>query len=132
MATEYPTNPLAYLRQQRRWLSTVALHGWYFGATGEMLASLRTSFVGLGMLLLPGLGLLLSRWLLVAWGVLAGQALFARLRYLSFAGAVLGRPVRLRDIVWQGPLLMLDFVTWTRPLIEYARPRERGRRLWVW
>ncbi len=46
MPTEYPTAAREYLRQQRRWLRNVALHGRRFGAMDEMRASLRTSLVG--------------------------------------------------------------------------------------
>lgn len=40
-----------------------------------MRAALRTSITGLVMVLLPGLGALLSPWLIVVWSVLVGQAL---------------------------------------------------------
>ncbi|MBE2234080.1 MAG: glycosyltransferase [Anaerolinea sp.] len=127
MPTEYPTTARAYLRQQRRWLRNVALHGRRFGALDEARASLQSSLVGLAMLLWPGLGLLLSPWLLAVWGILVGQALFARLRYLSFAGAVLKRPVQPADVSWQGPLLLLDFVAWAQPLVDYLRSQDRWR-----
>lgn len=127
MPTEYPTTARQYLRQQRRWLRNVVLHGRRFGATDEVRASLRTSLTGVGMLLLP-LGALISPWLAAVWGVMFGQALCARLRYLGFTAAVLGRSARPRDFAWQGPLLLLDFAAWTGPLIDYAR--QRGR--WVW
>jgi hypothetical protein len=66
--------------------------------------------------------------LLVAWVALAAQALFARLRYLGLAGAVLGQPVRPIDLIWQGPLLLLDFAAWAQPLADYVRRVNR----WVW
>lgn len=128
MATDYPTTARAYLRQQRRWLRNVFLHGWRFGAADEVRNAARTSSVGVTMLSLPLAGLLLAHWLLAVWGVLAGQALAARLRYLGFAGRVLDRRVQPADAVWQGPLLLLDFVAWTQPLADYVRPRER----WMW
>ncbi len=125
--TEYPVIARAYLRQQRRWLRNVVLHGRHFGAEAEVWAALRTSLVGLAMLLLPLAGLLFAPWLLALWGVLAGQALLARLRYLAFAGTVLNRPVRPVDLAWQGPLLLLDFVAWTQPLVDYMRQPGRWR-----
>jgi len=124
MPTEYPRTARDYLRQQRRWLRNVALHGRRFGAMDEVWASLRSSLAGLLMLLLP-LGAFLSPWLAVAWVVLFGQAFFARLRYLHFAGVVLERPVMGRDIAWQGPLLVLDFAAWAGPVVDYVR-RESG------
>jgi cellulose synthase/poly-beta-1,6-N-acetylglucosamine synthase-like glycosyltransferase len=126
--THYPTDPLSYVRQQRRWLRNVVLHGRRFAAGGEVRASLRTSLVGATMLLLPLLGLLVTPWLLAAWGVLAAAALFARFRYLGLAAGVLDRRVRPADVAWQGPMLLLDLVAWTQPLADYARQRNR----WAW
>jgi len=127
MPTEFPTTPEVYLRQQRRWLRNVVIHGRRFGAPEEVRAALRTSLTGLLMLLLPGLGVLLSPWFLVVWSVLAGQALLARFRYLAFAGAALGRRVRPGDAAWQAPLLLLDLVAWTQPLADYVGRRGRWR-----
>jgi len=62
------------------------------------------------------------------WSVLYGQALAARFRYMGFAGAVLSRQVRARDVVVQSPLLVLDFVAWAQPLVDYVRQRDR----WGW
>ncbi len=128
MPTEFPSTVRTYLRQQRRWLRNVILHGRRFGAADEVCAALRTSVTGLVMLLLPGLGVLLSPWLIVVWSVLVGQALAARFRYMGFAGAVLSRPVQARDLAWQAPFLLLDFVAWARPLADYVRQRDR----WGW
>ena len=128
MLTEFPSTACVYLRQQRRWLRNVVVHGRRFGATDEVRAALRTSVTGLVMLLLPGLGALLSPWLIVVWSVLYGQALAARFRYMGFAGAVFSRQVRARDVVVQSPLLVLDFVAWAQPLVDYVRQRDR----WGW
>lgn len=128
MPTDYPSTVYEYLRQQRRWLRNVALHGRRFGATDEMRASLRTSLIGVTMLLLPLCGFLFAPGLLLIWCALVAQALCARLRYLYFAAMVLNRPVLLRDIVSQGPLLLVDFAAWTQPLADYVRQRNR----WVW
>jgi len=128
MPTEYPDTAREYLHQQRRWLRNVALHGRRFGAMDEVRASLRSSLVGVAMLTLPLLGMLLSPLLPAAWGVLLAQTSFARLRYLGFAASVLPRPVKSVDVVWQGPLILLDFVAWMGPLADYA---HRGGR-WKW
>jgi hypothetical protein len=80
------------------------------------------------MMLLPLFGPLLSPWLPAAWGLLLAQALLSRLRYLDFAGRVLARPARLRDAVWQPPLLILDFIAWIQPLGGYVRRGDR----WSW
>lgn len=126
MPTEYPTTVKRYLRQQRRWLRNVIIHGRRFGADAEVHATLRTSLLGLAMLLMPLPGLLAAPWLLALWNVLVGQALMARLRYLAFAGTLLNRPTRVLDALWQGPYLLLDFFAWTQPLADiYQRDRWR-------
>jgi cellulose synthase/poly-beta-1,6-N-acetylglucosamine synthase-like glycosyltransferase len=125
--TRYPTGARPYLQQQRRWLRNVALHGQHYGADDEVRASLRTSLVGVAMLVTPVIAFLAAPWLLAAWGVVAAQALFARLRYLAFGTRLLGRPVRAVDVVSQGPLFLLDLVGWAQPLLDYAR---RGPMRW--
>ena len=127
IATEYPTSARAYLRQQRRWLRNVVLHGRRFGANAELGAALRTSMIGLGMLVAPLMGIWTAPWLVDIWIVVVGQALLARLRYLGFAGVVLKRPVQISDMVWQGPFLFLDFVAWTLPLGDYFQQRGGWR-----
>ena len=128
MLTDFPSRAHEYVRQQRRWLRNVVLHGRRFGARDEMRAALRTSLVGMAMLLLLPLGLLLLPWLIVVWSVLVAQALFARLRYLVFAGAVLNGSVRSAYVMWQAPLLLLDLLAWTQPMADYVWQRNR----WVW
>lgn len=128
MPTDFPLAARDYLRQQRRWLRSVAVHGRRFGATAEVRAARRTSLVGLVMLLLPLFGPLFSPWLPAAWGLLLSQALLSRLRYLAFAGRVLARPARLRDVAWQPPLLILDFIAWIQPLGGCVRRGDR----WSW
>jgi glycosyltransferase involved in cell wall biosynthesis len=126
MPTAYPTAPRAYLRQQRRWLRTVARGGRRFGAPGETRAARRTSLVGLVMLWLPPLGVLFSPPLLMIWSALLAQASLARLRYLSFAAAVLGRPVKHADVALQGPFLLLDWTAWAWALVDYVRRKGGG------
>ncbi|UCC53448.1 MAG: glycosyltransferase, partial [Anaerolineaceae bacterium] len=128
MLTNFPSRAHEYLRQQRRWLRNVVLHGRRFGARDETRAALRTSLVGMALLLLLPLGLLLLPWLIVVWSVLVAQALFARLRYLVFAGAVLNGSVRPAYVMWQAPLLLLDLLAWTQPMADYVWQRNR----WVW
>lgn len=128
IATYYPTTVGQYVKQQRRWLRNVVLHGRRFGAVDEVQASLRTSATGLVMLLLPPIGLLLAPWLLVVWTILAAHAFLARLRYLRFTAVQQRRSLRLADAAIQVPLLLLDFVAWTHPLNDYLRHRNR----WSW
>lgn len=121
IATEYPTTVQGYLRQRRRWLRNVALHGWRFGATDEMQASLFTSLVGLAMLVLPLSTFVLGKAGIVAWLVLLTHAFLSRLRYLRFTETILGYRNTWRQVLIQVPALLLDFVAWSRPLLDYVR-----------
>lgn len=128
VVTRYPDSLQEYVRQQRRWLRSVVLHGRRYRASVEVRASLCTSLIGAVMLLLPLVGLLIRPWLLLAWGLLLVHALLARLRYLHFVSALLERRLHLLDLVWQGPQLLLDFVAWTQPLADYVQKRN----FWKW
>ena len=125
VVTAYPLTVGGYLRQQRRWLRNVALYGRFYHATNEMRASLITSLTGLVMLVLPLLALFVSPLLFVVWGLLLWQALLSRLRYLAFGSRVWKRPLRSADILWQIPLLFIDFFAWVQPLGDYLRPARR-------
>lgn len=120
IATEYPITVQEYVRQRRRWLRNVALYGWRFGARDEVRASLTTSAVGLGMLALPVSAAVFGRISVVAWLVLLTHAFLSRLRYLHFATAVEGFHSTWQHVVFQIPALFLDFVAWSRPLLDYV------------
>jgi cellulose synthase/poly-beta-1,6-N-acetylglucosamine synthase-like glycosyltransferase len=126
--TEYPIKVQVYMRQQRRWLRNVFHYGWKFGAIDELRLSLQTSLIGLSMLLLPFLGFVFTPWLIVLWVMLSSHALLARLRYIGFAGKILDHKIRYPDVLWQGPLLFLDFIAWAQPLNDYFRHNK----LWKW
>jgi cellulose synthase/poly-beta-1,6-N-acetylglucosamine synthase-like glycosyltransferase len=127
LCTEYPVTIGGYIRQQRRWLRNVVVHGWRFGATQEVQASLRTSATGLGMLTLP-FGALLWGPLFTVWLLLLAHAFFSRIRYLYFAHIALRTPFGPKQIACQIPLLLLDFIAWSRPLVDYLF--TRGRSVW--
>ncbi|HEX6386195.1 MAG TPA: glycosyltransferase [Anaerolineae bacterium] len=119
VATEYPTTVQGYIRQQRRWLRNVALYGRRFGARDEVRASLFTSSVGLGMLVLPLSAVVAGRVSLMIWLVLLLQAFLSRLRYLRFAARIMGFRTSWRQVAVQIPAVLLDFVAWSRPLLDY-------------
>lgn len=133
--SEFPSQIGAYYRQQARWVRNVVMHGLRFRAYTEVLACLRTSLVGLGMLLIPiaALGLSFFPGVLrqLAWALLAGwtfgllMAFFSRLRYLYVARSVLGIDYPIRYLPNLLLYLFLDFVAWAIPLGEYA---FKGRR----
>ena len=126
--TNYPATIACYLRQQRRWLRNVALHGRRFGANAELLASLHTSAVGLAMLVGPLAALFLGPAVVAAWFGLLAFAFLSRLRYLRFAQELLGVTPARRQALAQLWLLFLDFVAWVQPLPDYLV--RAGREEW--
>jgi cellulose synthase/poly-beta-1,6-N-acetylglucosamine synthase-like glycosyltransferase len=126
--TSFPTTAASYVRQQRRWLRNVALHGQRFGATGEVRASLRTSLLGLVMLLLPVLALLLAfPLLLLFWLLLVWHAFWGRMRALHFFTVLYDISPKQQTVFNLPLLILLDFVAWSQPLLDYlstARQKE--------
>ena len=127
VATEYPETIRSYLRQQRRWLRNVVLHGRRFEATDEVRSSLRTSAVGAGMLLLPFGTVIFGPELFVLWLLLLLHAVFSRVRYLRFTSIALGLPFGARQVAIQIPMLLLDFAAWSLTLLDYLSPQRRSR-----
>jgi cellulose synthase/poly-beta-1,6-N-acetylglucosamine synthase-like glycosyltransferase len=128
IATEYPTSARDYVRQQRRWMRNVMLHGATYQATNEILLVLRTAFTGMMMLVLPVVGLLCMPLILVGWFILMVHAIISRLRYLTIACSVLNRSFSLRIIGLQVPMLMLDFVAWSSLFLDFVPHSKR----WSW
>ena len=87
--------------------------------------ALRTSLVGLAMLLSPLAALLVGPVVLASWGVLFFQAFLAKMRYAGFARLLLRAPVTVRQLVWTPAYLLADFVAWSRPLVDLILQRER-------
>jgi hypothetical protein len=125
--TDYPICIRSYVRQQRRWLRNVTVHGRSFGATNEMQSALRTSLVGttmlLALLLVPFAGMLVA----VPWLMLFAHGLFSRVRYLMSASALLRLPLTWAHIAVLPFTLLLDFLTWTAALLDYAAPAARSK-----
>lgn len=124
--TTYPTSPLAFLRQQSRWLRNIFLHGSRYGDRAELGACARTVVLGAGFYLWP----LSWRWTrlpgLLIWltGLTALVAL--RIRYARSLSArqrvSLDRSYYLR-LPWY---TLLDVAAWVWPLVDAV---SRGRRL---
>ncbi|MHB1159322.1 MAG: glycosyltransferase family 2 protein [Chloroflexota bacterium] len=135
--SEFPESLRGYARQQARWIRNVVLHGLRFHAYGEVAACLRTSSIGLGMLLLPllwaaasladlrlsGLELLPA----ATWCAGFLYAALARLRYLHFAKIWLDLRCPLPHFPRVAAYLLLDFLAWSLPLAEYAFKPLRTR-----
>ncbi len=125
VVTTYPTEIAAYIRQQRRWVRNVALHGLRFQAFGEVKASLTTSLVGFMMLLLPILSLAGRKNALFVWLLLLWHGVLSRVRYLYIVQAVFGVPIRLKQLILQPFMLLLDCIAWSQPLLDYLLPERR-------
>lgn len=128
ITTRYPTRIDDYARRQRRWLRNVVLHGLRFGALDEATGVLKTSLLGLSMLLLPAAALLLGPTCLALWIVALLYSVSNKLRYIAFA-AVLNRMVSarglLRGALWTVPLTFVEFAIWSAPLLDYVDAQRR-------
>ena len=134
---EFHTQVRAYLRQQSRWIRNVVIHGVRFGAYREVASCLATSLVGLAMLVLPCLSLLMllstgtsaavARAGMGVWGLAFLHAFFSRVRYVRVAARRLG--VRFpQRVLWMLPLfLLVDFLAWSIPLVQYPSRALRER-----
>jgi cellulose synthase/poly-beta-1,6-N-acetylglucosamine synthase-like glycosyltransferase len=125
VATRFPTTAADYMRQQRRWLRNVAIHGIHFGVVDEARAAVQTSLLAALMLLLPFAWPLVGLLALGGWLLLLSHALLARLRYRRVVTPLL-------RIAWKpGPaeqlrFFVLDLLTWIQPLHDYVRPLWQG------
>ena len=135
--SEFPDTLAAYYRQQARWMRNVVMHGLQYQAYGEVSASLRTSLLGLGMLLFPfcalglsffaGLAQDIALGLMDFWMFAVVYAFLSRLRYLGVAGAFLGFKFPAGHLPELFVSLLVDFVAWVIPLGEYAFKYARER-----
>lgn len=125
IATSYPMSTSKYIRQQNRWLRNIVLHGPRFGAFDEVRASLTTSAIGIGMLLMPIGIIVFGPVLLMAWFSLLVYAFLSRLRYLHVAGIILHQPLKREQIAVQVPIMFLDFFAWSQSLLSYLSTRRR-------
>ena len=124
--TRYQECWTKYARQQTRWLRNVSLHGVKFGAVAEVINVLRTSVLGMVMLLLPATSLWLGPAAGAAWVLAFSHACSSKLRYLAFArimvpGSV-GRPTAALAAYALG-----DFAIWAAPLLQLLVPAWRAR-----
>ncbi len=128
VATQYPERLSDYARQQRRWLRNVAVLGARYGAYTEVACSLRTSLLGLGMLLLPLSTPLLGKTAFRIWFLALAHGALSKVRYLAFA-LTLGHVPRpasfVRTTAWAVPLTLIDFYSWTQPLLDYVLQKRR-------
>jgi len=128
VATRNDIHLAAYVRQQRRWLRNVVVHGLRFGAYREIVASLSTSLLGLAMLLAPPAALLFGPTLASLWLVALAHSAASKLRYFAFtAVARQGGDPRLvvTGLLWAVPLSLIEFVVWAAPFVDYWSTHRR-------
>ncbi|MBN1954931.1 MAG: glycosyltransferase [Anaerolineae bacterium] len=123
--TRYPTRLRSYWRKQSRWVRNLVLHGPAFAAYEEVWMALRTSLVGLTMLLLPLVALAAGPLVLVAWGLLFGHSFLSKLRYAGLARLYRGARVSARQLLLTPAYMIADFVAWALPLFDLAARRDR-------
>ncbi len=122
--TRYQTALVSYWRKQSRWVRNLIVHGPRFGARAEIRAALRTSLVGLTMLLLPFVGIIAGPLPLVIWVLLFAHAFLARMRYAGFAHLYRGALIGWRQVLLTPLYLLADFVAWSRPMLDMLIRRE--------
>jgi glycosyltransferase involved in cell wall biosynthesis len=123
--SRYPATVRSYWRRQSRWVRNLIIHGPASGARDEVAMALRTTLVGLIMLLLPVAALLVGPVLLALWGVLFVQAFLAKMRYARIARLSQRAPVTVRQLLCTPAYMLADFIAWSRPLVDLILNRER-------
>jgi cellulose synthase/poly-beta-1,6-N-acetylglucosamine synthase-like glycosyltransferase len=119
VVTQYPCTFREYIQQQRRWLRNVAILGYRYKSFHEMVTSLITSLIGLTMLVLPFLWVIWGPIFLVIWMLLFAQVLLARSRYSLISRRFLDQSLKRLTLLAQPLFVLLDFVAWSRPLLDY-------------
>lgn len=119
----------SYLRQQRRWLRNLIRHGRRVGDYNLVVNSLKSSLLGLALLLSPllalflvtqaGLAAQLGKGVFFAWSFLFLHGLFSRLRYQAFARIWPGFEFPKKSALLIPVFMLVDFVAWATPLPEY-------------
>jgi cellulose synthase/poly-beta-1,6-N-acetylglucosamine synthase-like glycosyltransferase len=133
MPIRFHTRIGPYVRQQARWLRNVVILGMRFRNYREVAACLSTSLVGLTMLamplvwLIPGIPSTLARLSGAAWTLAFLHACMSRLRYLRIAAEWLGIRFPLRVVLLVPLFLLVDFLAWTIPLVQYPIGSLRQR-----
>ena len=106
-------------------MRNLLVHGPAFRAYDEVAAALRTTFVGLAMLVLPLIACFAGPVVLALWAALFAQAILAKLRFAQFARLHLGIKVSPSQILLTPLYVLSDFVAWSRPLLDLiVRPRR--------
>lgn len=126
IATEYPTTISAHVRQQRRWLRNVAWYGRQYGATDDVVASLRTSAFSAALLMGPIFAVALGELTGTVWLLAYLHVVVSRVRYMRFFELKTETRLAPEHYLAQSVVPMLDFVAWTLPLTDYFSAKRRN------
>lgn len=123
--TVYPESLPAYRRKRSRWLRNLIMYGYRYGATRDVIVTLKTVVAGAFMTLAPLLVPICGKYALIPWSLLLVQACIAKLRYLSFTALIYHRRPPILTLLFLPPLTMLDFAIWALPVVDLLNPRRR-------
>ena len=127
LKTSYPRDYKAYLFQRSRWLKNSVIMGTKFGSFDEVASALKTSLLGLGMLLFP-LTFPITRSLGISiWTTAMLYGYLSRLRAVKFGEAYTGVKYPLIGYPWLFLYMLGDFFVWAYSLVEYLSPGLRRR-----
>lgn len=127
LKTSYPQDYSSYLKQQSRWIKNIVLLGTKFGSFDEVASALKTSLLGLGMLLFP-LTFPITRSLGISiWMAAMLYGYLSRLRAVKFGEAYTGVKYPLIGYPWLFLYMLGDFFVWAYSLVEYLSPGLRRR-----
>jgi cellulose synthase/poly-beta-1,6-N-acetylglucosamine synthase-like glycosyltransferase len=123
--TNYPEDLPTYRRKRSRWLRNLIMYGRGYGATIDVLVTLKTVLAGAVMTLAPFMSPVCGNYVLFPWTLLLAQAWAAKLRYLLFTARIYRRRAPIRALLFLLPLTLLDFAIWASPIVDLLDPRRR-------
>ncbi len=127
LKTSYPQDYSSYLRQQSRWLKNIVILGTKFRSFDEVGSALKTSLLGLGMLLFPLTFPVTKSVGMSIWTTAMLYGYLSRLRAVKFGEAYTGVKYPRSGYSWLFLYMLGDFFVWAYTLIEYLSPRLRRR-----
>lgn len=119
IVTDYPEEPLSYMRQQRRWLRNLFFWGLRYRDWSHVRHAVKASFAGLVGLFMPLSTILLGRTGPVGWLLLLLHTTLARTRYVKLMFDEIPSPLALSRAIFA------DFTAWSMLWIDLLHPTRR-------
>lgn len=119
--SQYPTTVAAYIRQRSRWLRNLFILGYRFRDNSQVYHAMQAMLTGVAFLLMPLLPIFVGYLGLWIWAVAWLFVGLTRFRYIhcvqtSESGETIGIGILFSLDLWR--VLVADFVSWTRPLVD--------------